>query len=91
MICISGANFSAKINDTSITLNSRIQVQKNDVLSFGKMMYGVRTYLAVKDGFQSEIILNSRSFYQNITNDFIIRKNEMLPISRLKNDLESTK
>lgn len=90
IICISGADFSAKINDKLIILNSRIQVQKKDVLSFGKINYGVRSYLAVKGGFQSEKILNSRSFYQNITDDFIIRKNDVLSITAFKNDLESS-
>ncbi|MGK0412918.1 MAG: biotin-dependent carboxylase-like uncharacterized protein [Polaribacter sp.] len=90
IICISGADFSAKINGKLVILNSRIQVQKNDILSFGKIKYGVRTYLAVKFGFQSEVILNSRSFYQHITSDFIIRKNDVLPILAYRNDLESS-
>ncbi|TXD50922.1 MULTISPECIES: biotin-dependent carboxyltransferase family protein [unclassified Polaribacter] len=90
IICISGADFSAKINNEAIILNSRIQVQENDVLSFGKINFGVRTYLAVKDGFKSDKIWRSRSFYPQITNDFIIRKNDLLPITTFKSDLESS-
>jgi biotin-dependent carboxylase-like uncharacterized protein len=90
IICVSGADFSASINNKLIILNSRIQVQKNDILSFGKINYGVRTYLAVKGGFTSDVILNSRSFYPLITNDFIIRKNDVLPITAFKTDLESS-
>ena len=60
-ICISGADFSVKINDKLIKLNSRIQIKQNDVLSFGSINFGARIYLAVKGGFQSEIILKSRS------------------------------
>jgi len=90
IICVSGADFSATINGKLIVLNTRIQVQKNDVVSFGKRKYGVRSYLAVKFGFQSQVILNSRSFYQQITNDFIIGNNDRLAISAFKNNLESS-
>ena len=87
-ICISGGDFSAKINDKLIPLNSRIKIFKNDVLSFGKINFGVRCYLAVKGGFLTEKILESRSFYQDITNNALVKKNDVLPISTFKNDLE---
>ncbi|MCG1036055.1 biotin-dependent carboxyltransferase family protein [Polaribacter sargassicola] len=89
-ICISGGDFSPKINQKSILINARISVSKNDVLSFGKINFGVRCYLAVKEGFQSKKILQSRSFYQNITDDFIIKKNEILPVKKIKAQLKST-
>jgi biotin-dependent carboxylase-like uncharacterized protein len=90
IICISGADFSASINNKLIILNSKIKVQKNDILSFGKINFGVRTYLAVEGGFTSDIILGSRSFYPLITNDFIIRKNDLLPITTFNTDVESS-
>lgn len=88
IICISGGDFSPKINDKLIQQNSRIQVNKNDVLSFGKINFGVRSYLAVKDGFLTNKVLKSRSFYQNITNHFLIKRDDILPISTFKNYLE---
>ena len=87
-ISISGGDFSAKINDKLIPLNSRIKIFKNDVLSFGKINFGARCYLAVKGGFLTEKILESRSFYQDITNNALVKKNDVLPISTFKNDLE---
>lgn len=90
IICISGADFSASINKKEVILNSKIQVRKNDILSFGKINYGVRTYLSVKGGFTSDIILGSRSFYPLIANDFIIRKNDLLPITTFNTDVESS-
>lgn len=90
IICISGGDFSPTINEKKIQLNKRIVVHKNDILSFGKVNYGVRCYLAVKRGFLSEMKLNSSSFYQNITADFIIKKNDLIPFSECKEDLSST-
>lgn len=87
IICISGANFLAKINNEPITLNSRIKVNINDVLSFGKIVFGVRCYLAVKGGFLTNSVLKSRSFYQNITEDFLIKKDDLLPIESYISDL----
>lgn len=90
MICIAGGNFSAKLNNKSIHLNTRINVCKNDVLSFGKVNLGVRCYLAVKGGFLSDKVLKSSSFYKNITPEYIIKKDAILPISTFKNDLKTT-
>lgn len=89
-ICISGGDFSSKLNDKPIVLNSRIKIKKNDILSFGKVNYGVRCYLAVKGGFLSEEKLGSSSFYKNITKDNSIKKGDLLPFSAFKNDFSST-
>ena len=74
IICISGADLSPKLNSKQIPLNSVLVVNKDDTLIFGKSIYGVRSYLAVKGGFQTEIVLKSRSFYKGITNRYILKK-----------------
>jgi biotin-dependent carboxylase-like uncharacterized protein len=90
-ICISGGDFSPKINDKPIVLNSRIQVFENDVLSFGTVNFGVRCYLAVKGGFLSEKKLNSRSFYQPITKSNLLKKNDLLSFKEHTTLISSTK
>ena len=90
IICISGGHFSAKLNNKPIHLNIRIKVSKNDVLSFGKVHFGARCYLAVKGGFLSDEVLKSRSFYKNITPHFIIKKDAILPISTFKSDIQTS-
>ncbi|QTE23904.1 biotin-dependent carboxyltransferase family protein [Polaribacter cellanae] len=89
-ICISGGDFSAMINNKPIVLNSRIKINKNDVLSFGNINFGARCYLAVKGGFLTETILGSRSFYQNITKQMILKKGDVLPILSFNNNLEAS-
>jgi len=90
-ICISGGDFSPKMNNQPILLNSKILIQENDILSFGKVNFGVRCYLAVKGGIQSDKKLGSRSSFKNITNNFLIKSGDCLPISNLKTTLESSK
>lgn len=87
-ICITGADFSPKLNDVSIKLNSVQRVAKGTVLSFGKRNYGVRTYIGVSRGIQTEQFLNSRSFYKGITPDFILRKGTVLPIAAQENHVQ---
>ena len=66
-ICITGANMNPKVNEEPILLNHRISVKFGDILSFGKLELGYRTYIAVGGGFQSPIIMKSRSMYPNVT------------------------
>jgi biotin-dependent carboxylase-like uncharacterized protein len=89
-MCISGGDFSPTINNQPILLNSKISIQENDILSFGKVNFGVRCYLAVKRGIQSDIKLGSRSSFKNITRNFLLKSGDYLPISNLKVDLGTT-
>lgn len=86
IICVSGADLSSKLNGNSLDINKAILVQKNDVLSFEKSVFGVRAYLAVKGGFQTPIKLGSRSFYAGITSQNLLRKDDVLPIEFLVTD-----
>lgn len=90
-ICISGGDFSPKINNQSILLNSKISIKENDTLSFGKVNFGVRCYLAVKGGILSDKKMGSRSSFKNITNDFLLKSGDFLPISNVKIDFETSK
>ena len=89
-ICISGADFTPTVNDNLVQLNTKIRIKKDDILSFGKVNYGVRAYVAVKGGVLSSQILNSRSFYKNITEKVRLEKGDVLPILEYKNDQKSS-
>ncbi len=41
-ICISGGDFSPKLTIKSILLNTKISIIENDILSFGKVNFGVQ-------------------------------------------------
>ncbi|MEP1487129.1 MAG: biotin-dependent carboxyltransferase family protein [Algibacter sp.] len=80
-IVLSGADMSAKLNDRFIRLNKIINVNPNDVLTFGKLKNGFRCYLAVLGGFNTETIMGSKSMYQNITKQVTLLKNDELLIN----------
>ena len=61
MIALSGADFSAVINDITVPVNTPVIVQKNCVLQFKKVKEGARCYFSVKGGFNMPQWLNSYS------------------------------
>jgi antagonist of KipI len=61
IIAIGGADFSPTINNQFIRNWRIIEVEPGDMLSFGKRNGGERAYLAVKEGFKIDTVLNSMS------------------------------
>jgi biotin-dependent carboxylase-like uncharacterized protein len=86
MICITGAQMHPTLNGLPIKNNIAISVNTNDILGFGKLESGCRTYIAVLGGFLTELKMGSRSMYQGITMCFRLQKGDILPISEVKND-----
>ena len=80
IICISGADISPKLNNKPIKLNTVVSIKKKDIVSFGKLNYGYRCYLAVFGGFQTEMVMNSRSMYKDITPQFVLATNDELTV-----------
>ena len=85
VVSITGANLSPSLNGIETTNYVAINVYKGDVLSFGKLKNGLRTYLAVVGGFKTELVLNSRSMYKGLTQAFQLQKGDKLKISPKKN------
>ncbi len=81
-ISITGAILSPQINGKPIGLNIAINISKGDELSFSKIQKGFRGYLAVYRGFQTEVVLNSRSMYQGITKSSYVKKGDVLKIEQ---------
>ena len=90
-IVISGAEMSAKINNVPILNYKVYAINENDILSFGKLIKGVRCYLGVKNGFQTTSVLKSRSFYSNITAEMIIKKDDIIPFKHQKSKTTANK
>lgn len=77
-ICVTGSDMSPKLNNESFPLYKSIKINKNDVLSFGKLNSGFRCYLGVLGGFLTDEALGSKSMYLGITNAFVLSKNDEL-------------
>jgi len=84
-IVISGANISPQINGVAIPLNKASIINKGDTLSFGTLRYGLRCYLAVKGGFHTERVMNSRSYFAPVTTHGTIQKGDRLQINNCNN------
>lgn len=78
VIAVSGAFMNPMLNGEVVLQNKLIKIQPNDVLHFGAAEKGVRTYLAVKDGFKTETILGSRSMYLSVTTQSVLKTNDQI-------------
>ncbi len=85
VISLSGANLNALMNAEHVKLNSIIAVKKNDILSFGKLSFGCRAYLAVKGGLLTEYVMKSRSMCPNITSNLRLQKGDCIKIEAYRN------
>lgn len=88
-ICIVGAIMNPKINQVPVKQNQSIEVRAGDILNFGKLETGYRCYLAVKDGFKTQKVMNSRSMYSGITHKHHIKKGDLLKILENKSTLSN--
>ncbi len=66
-ICMGGAVISATLNNEPVQAFQVLKVEKGDILSYGKLKNGFRSYLAIKGGFMAPVVLGSRSFFSSIT------------------------
>ncbi|WP_343486177.1 biotin-dependent carboxyltransferase family protein [Allomuricauda sp. d1] len=77
-ICLTGALMSPELNGQSVNNLEIIQVKTGDVLSFGTLVKGLRTYLGIKGGFLLDEVLGSRSYYHPVTEHKCITENMQL-------------
>ena len=73
-IVISGAHFSPELNGNEIENNKIYEIRPGDIMAFKKRKFGCRAYLAVKNGFKTEQVLGSRSWYEGITTFYKLEK-----------------
>ncbi|APQ18673.1 5-oxoprolinase subunit C family protein [Maribacter hydrothermalis] len=80
-MALGGAKMSATLNNLPIQNYKVYQIQIGDILSFGKLEKGYRSYLGVKNGFISGSVLGSRSFYKPITRENRLKDNDVVPFA----------
>jgi biotin-dependent carboxylase-like uncharacterized protein len=62
-IAITGGEISIKINGEDAPMWQTLTVHKGDMVSLGKIESGCRSYLAVRGGISTPVVLGSRSTY----------------------------
>ena len=88
-ISITGANMNPLINNKKVSINKAVIINKGDILKLGHSKNGLRSYIAIKDGVKSELVLGSRSFYKGITPEFKLEKGDEFKIISFNEKLNS--
>lgn len=83
LLAVSGLGAEILLNEKKILINRPYRILKNQELRILRVTRGVRVYLAVKGGFQTEVVLGSRSFYFPLTVQRLSKKSR-LPIGEEK-------
>lgn len=81
-IAISGALMSPTLGDKELFNDQVYRVQAGSVLKFGKLARGIRCYLAVFGGFETEKVLGSRSWYLSVSGMEHLSTGMNLPIKK---------
>jgi antagonist of KipI len=63
VIAITGGNLSPKINGIDAPMWRSLKVNKDDILSFGILRSGCRSYIAAAGGFSVPVVMESKSTY----------------------------
>ena len=88
-IALTGAVMSPRINDDPISNYKVYSVLAGDVVSFGELKKGLRCYLAVQGGIDTRVVLNSKSFYEDITDQKCLKKDDLIPFHLVTGEIES--
>ncbi len=83
-IVAGGAELAMSLNGQTIKNFKVHKIQAGDIVSFGKLDHGMRSYLAIKEGFKTPIVLGSRSYYKPLTNSSRIKDYDQLPYDECK-------
>lgn len=84
-IVAGGAELAMGLNGQTIKNYKVHKILAGDVLSFGKLEHGLRSYLAIKDGFKTPLVLGSRSYFKPLTISSRIKEYEQLPYDECTN------
>lgn len=79
-LAVSGGIFEITHNDKSISMNQRFYVNKGDVVTIGRALKGMRCYVAVSGGFNTPLLLASRSYYMGVTACSTVQKGELFVV-----------
>ena len=64
IVAITGGNLSPRVNYINIPMNKAIFIKKGDILSFGSVQHGCRSYISFAGGFSNiKSIMNSYATY----------------------------
>lgn len=90
VIAITGADLSPNLDGRKLENNRVYKVEREQTLVFGRRNSGFRAYLGIKSGFQTEVVLGSRSWSPGVTQGSRLEKGAKLPfLSSEENVIQS--
>lgn len=87
IIVCTGAICDPFINGKQNKMNTRILIEKDDVLEFKNVKNGCWGYVGIYGGFTSEIVMSSRSFYKNVTKSSVLKKGNIVPYGVIESNV----
>ncbi|TDQ18908.1 biotin-dependent carboxylase-like uncharacterized protein [Algoriphagus boseongensis] len=81
-ISLAGANAHVHLNQEPVDTLKKIPIPAHGILEIGHLDQGSRLYMGIRGGFQTPVVMDSRSFYKQITTtDFLYRGDQVPYIS----------
>lgn len=80
VIAVTGAPMRILKNEAEVPMNTAIPCDLGDILQFGKMSEGMRSYIAFQGGLGGESYLGSRSYFHPVTPQATLVKGQVLAL-----------
>ena len=77
-ICLAGAKADIRLNGEEVSPYGILVINTNDQLEIGKFHRGSVLYLGIKNGFQSEKVMESRSWLSGLTSSGSAKKDDQI-------------
>lgn len=89
-IVICGADLSARLDGKPVLLDHPILVKSGGIVDFGGRKNGCRTYLGISGGFLEVNVLRSKSWYEDLTDNYRLEKGRKLQFQAYPSLADST-
>lgn len=91
VISVTGADLEFSINTHKVPIWQTHVIKQGDLLTFGKSQSGIRAYLSVSGGFQTETFFNSRSVSLRENIGYPLKTNDTLACLKKSNSKSNLK
>ena len=82
VISITGGDFNPLINNLPVKMYQSINVRTGDILKLNNTINGARSYIAISGGLYVKSILGSKSFFNNISDSYHLKKGDEIKVSK---------
>lgn len=89
LVAVAGPDARIYLNKELKEINKAFLVNSGEVISVPQVTKGVRVYLSVRGGFQTEKVLGSRSYFRAITAKEKLKTGDVLPLSTNSSSVEN--